>query len=86
MANFKKLCDELEEQVTQLGLITIKEAATLRGVSRSAILQLIQRKRLRVETVLGKQLVYRKEVEGFQNLKPGPTINTIYAYSKEVLI
>jgi len=53
-------------------LITIAEAARLRGVSRSAISELVRRGRLRSIEMFGRVLVYRSEVEGFQKQKPGP--------------
>lgn len=53
-------------------LITIAEAARLRGVSRSAISELVRRGRLRSAEMFGRVLVYRSEVEGFQKQKPGP--------------
>lgn len=53
-------------------LITIAEAARLRGVSRSAISELVRRGRLRSVDMFGRVLVYRSEVEGFQKQKPGP--------------
>jgi excisionase family DNA binding protein len=61
-------------------LISIREAAELKGVSRSAILQLIQRGRLRTETIVGKQLVYRDDVKRFVNQKPGPSVGTVFKY------
>jgi excisionase family DNA binding protein len=82
MGSFSDIRDELEEQVADLGLIPIIEAANLRGVSRSAILQLIQRGRLRAETVLGKQLVYQSEVENFSEQKRGPARGTIFRSRK----
>jgi excisionase family DNA binding protein len=82
MRTFKEVRDELETLVADLGLITIRDAAELRGVSRSAILQLIQRNRLTTETVLGKQLVYKKAVEEFRNERPGPAPNTIFRSRK----
>lgn len=53
-------------------LITIAEAARLRGVSRSAISELVRRGRLRSVEMFGRVLIYRSEVEGFQKQKPGP--------------
>lgn len=53
-------------------LITIAEAARLRGVSRSAISELVRRGRLRSTEMFGRVLVYRSEVESFQRQKPGP--------------
>ena len=77
MGSFRDVRDELEKQVKDLGLIPIVEAAKLRGVSRSAILQLIQRDRLRHETILGKHLVYRDDLESFAERKPGPAVNSL---------
>ena len=76
--NIKEIIGLLEKEVDKLGLITIRDAAELRHTSRSAVLQLIQRGRLQTETVLGKQLVYRSEVEGFTKDKPGPALGTIF--------
>jgi excisionase family DNA binding protein len=53
-------------------LITLTEAAQLRGVSRAAIHELIQRGRLRSEKMFGRVLLYRSEVEAFERDKPGP--------------
>lgn len=53
-------------------LITIAEAARLRGVSRSAISELVRRGRLRSIEMFGRALVYRSEVENFKKQKPGP--------------
>jgi excisionase family DNA binding protein len=52
-------------------LITQTEAAKLRGVTRPAIGDLIKRGRLRSVNMFGKTLVYRSEVEGFEELKAG---------------
>jgi len=53
-------------------LITVAEAAQLRGVSRAAMHELIQRGRLRAEKMFGRVLLYRSEVEAFEKEKPGP--------------
>jgi excisionase family DNA binding protein len=53
-------------------LITIAEAARLRGVSRSAVSELVRRGRFRSIEMFGRTLVYRSEVESFQKQKPGP--------------
>lgn len=74
----KELIEETEAEINRLGLISVKDAADLKGVSRSAILQLVQRGRLRTETIIGKQLVYRDDVTGFSNQKPGPSVGTIF--------
>jgi excisionase family DNA binding protein len=49
-------------------LITISQAAKLRGVSRRAIYQLIYRGRLKAYERYGLMLVSRKEVENFESL------------------
>lgn len=53
-------------------LITVTEAARLRGVSRAAIHELVQRGRLKSEKMFGRILLYRSEVEAFEKEKPGP--------------
>jgi excisionase family DNA binding protein len=55
--------------------VTVAEAAELRGVSRAAIHELVQRGRLRSEKMLGRVLLYRREIETFEKDKPGPKIN-----------
>lgn len=52
--------------------VTVTEAAQLRGVSRAAIHELIQRGRLKSENMFGRVLLYRSEVEAFERGKPGP--------------
>lgn len=74
----KDTIKKLETEIDKLGLVSIKEAADIKGVSRSAILQLIQRGRLRTESVIGKQLVYKDDVENWQNQKPGPAVGTVF--------
>ena len=74
----KELIEKLEKEISAQGLISIREAAELKRVSRSAILQLIQRGRLRTETVVGKQLVYQDDVVNWHNQKPGPAVGTIF--------
>lgn len=76
--DLKELIQLLDAEIKKNGLISIKEAADLKGVSRSAILQLIQRGRLRTETVAGKQLVYQEDVTQFTNQKPGPQVGTMF--------
>ena len=53
-------------------LITVTEAAQLRGVSRAAIHELVQRGRLRSEKRFGRVLLYRNEVTEFEKSRPGP--------------
>jgi excisionase family DNA binding protein len=47
-------------------LISQKEAAEIRGVSRSAINELIKRGRLKVQEIGGKKFLSRKEVLAFE--------------------
>ena len=54
------------------GLITIPEAAQIRGTSRAAIQHLIERGRLTAHEVFGKVMVFRHEVENFERQKSGP--------------
>ncbi len=53
-------------------LITVTEAARLRGVSRAAMYELVQRGRLKSEKMFGRVLLYRSDVEAFEKGKPGP--------------
>lgn len=48
-------------------LISQKEAAELRGVSRSAINDLIKRGRLSVTEIAGKKFLSREEVLNFES-------------------
>lgn len=52
--------------------VTVTEAAQLRGVSRAAIHELVQRGRLRYERMFGRVLLYKSEVLLFEKDKPGP--------------
>lgn len=52
--------------------ITVTEAAEIRGVSRAAIHELIQRGRLKAEKMLGRVVVSKSDVEAFEKEKPGP--------------
>jgi excisionase family DNA binding protein len=60
------------DMANQSDLITIPEAAELRGVSRASILHLINRGRLTAHEVFGRQMVLRREVESFERMKSGP--------------
>jgi excisionase family DNA binding protein len=53
-------------------LITISEAAEIRGASVSAISHLVRRGRLRSVERFGKTLVYRSDVQNFEPDRPGP--------------
>lgn len=54
------------------GLISIPEAAQIRGTSRAAIQHLIDRGRLTAHEVFGRTMVLRYEVENFERKKSGP--------------
>ena len=47
-------------------MMTVNEAAQLRGVTRAAIWNLIRRGRLQVEIIFGRALVYRAEIEALK--------------------
>lgn len=53
-------------------LITIREAAGLRGVSVSALGDLVRRGRLQSWDKFGRKLVSRREVEAFQDARGWP--------------
>jgi excisionase family DNA binding protein len=53
-------------------LITIREAAELRGVSVAAIGELVRRGRLSSFEKFGRKLVSRREVEGFEDSRGWP--------------
>lgn len=74
----KGIVSKLEAEIDRLGLIRLSEAMTIRKTSRTAIIQLIDRGRLKCETILGIQYVYRKEVEEFTKKRPGPAVGTIF--------
>jgi excisionase family DNA binding protein len=52
-------------------LISLTEAARLRGVTLSAIQDLIRRGRLSTFSVAGRRLVSRSDVEGFRQAHKG---------------
>ncbi len=54
-----------------LDLITLSEAAELRGVSQQAISDLIRRARLHVVEIAGRKFLRRSEVVKFQPAKGG---------------
>lgn len=74
----KKAVSDLQKVIDEEGLISIREASEQRNVSRSAILQLIQRKRLESVDILGKPMVSREQVKNFTAQKPGPSLDTIF--------
>jgi excisionase family DNA binding protein len=52
-------------------LLTVTQAAELRGVTRQAINHLIQQGKLKVVEIAGKRFVRRGDVEGFEPDKGG---------------
>lgn len=64
-----------ENNREELGdLITVTEAAKVRGVTRQAIHALIDRGSLRSVNMFGRVLLYRSEVEAYEKKKPGPKV------------
>lgn len=57
-------------------LLTVTEAAKLRGVSRVAIHELISRGRLKAVDIGGRKFIMRSELEAFERQKPGPKGDT----------
>jgi hypothetical protein len=55
----------------RLDLITVSDAAKLRGVTTTAIHNLIRRGRLRSQEISGEVFVFKSEVENFERGKPG---------------
>lgn len=52
-------------------LISQAEAARLRNVTRAAIQDLVRRGRIRSMTIGGRALVYRSEIENYEQGNPG---------------
>lgn len=59
----------MEEKINYDDLISQKEAADLRGVTRSAINELVKRGRLKVVEIAGKKFLSRSEVTTFEGQK-----------------
>ncbi len=53
-------------------LITLDEAARLRGVTRPAISYLVKTGRIRSREMFGRVLVFQSEVMSYKKQKPGP--------------
>ncbi len=53
-------------------LITIAEAARLRGVNADAVRKLIRRGRLPVVNLYGRILINRQDILAFEKQSPGP--------------
>lgn len=69
----RDMAKKSENNQGELGdLVTVSEAADIRGVSRQAIHALIERGRLRSVNMFGRVLVYRSDVDSFEKDKPGP--------------
>jgi hypothetical protein len=52
-------------------LITLTEAAEIRGISVSAVSHLVKRGRIRSEERYGKVLVYRSDIKNFEPVRAG---------------
>jgi excisionase family DNA binding protein len=61
-----------KEKDDMTDLISQAQAAELRGVSRSAIADLVKRGRLRSVEIGGRSLVYRSDVEAFESKQGWP--------------
>jgi predicted DNA-binding protein YlxM (UPF0122 family) len=66
-----RLTKSIDNAVDLNQLLSQKDAAELRGVSKQAIAALVKRGRLTVVTVAGRKLVLRSEVESFSALPTG---------------
>jgi excisionase family DNA binding protein len=53
-------------------LLTVTQAAEIRGTSRIAIHELITRGRLKAVEIAGRKFIRRSELEAFEKQKPGP--------------
>jgi excisionase family DNA binding protein len=71
MASKKKVERATAGEVDMNDLITMPEAATLRGVTTAAITELVRRGRLRAVEMFGRRLVSRSEVESFEPERKG---------------
>jgi excisionase family DNA binding protein len=71
----------------QNSLVTVKEAAKIKGVSDKAIYDLIKRGRLDFEEVSGKKLIKREDVENYTEGKRGrPSKIIVQEYKSKVEI
>lgn len=52
--------------------VDVQEAARIHNCSRISVYDLINRGRLRTQTVFGKLVVLRSDIEEFERQKPGP--------------
>jgi len=53
-------------------LLTVGEAAELRGVTHQSISYLVKMGRVRTIAIRGRTYIYRKDIEEFTRSKPGP--------------
>jgi hypothetical protein len=68
-----KTAKKVAEAVPDLNdLITLQEAAEIRGRSTAAISELVRRGRLRSFEKFGRKLVSRREVEAFEDSRGWP--------------
>lgn len=66
MQSFLLFMSNNMENIDFSDLISQKEAAEIRGVSRAAINELVKRGRLSVQEIGGKKFLSRMEVESFE--------------------
>lgn len=67
-----ELEQKLDYYLEHFRLITVSEAQDIRGVTRAAIMSLIERGRLRAVKGFGRTWIYKDEIEKFMPEKPGP--------------
>jgi excisionase family DNA binding protein len=65
----KKKIEQESNDMTDL--ISQAEAARLRGVTRSAIQDLVRRGRIRSAMIGGRSLVYKSEIVNYEQGEPG---------------
>ncbi len=68
----------------QGSLITVKEAATIKGVSDKAIYDLIKRGRLDFEEISGKKFIKREDVENYAEGKRGRPSKVVQEYKIKI--
>lgn len=71
MERLEELLGQVSEEMKKLELITINEAADRRGVTRSAIVQLIRRGRLPSYRIFTREYVKKSDVLEFKELPRG---------------
>jgi excisionase family DNA binding protein len=70
---FKVLWSDMKERVinVQEQYLTVPQAATVLGVSKSAIYEAIREARIRSELVFGRRVIRREEVAAYQQRTEG---------------